>query len=264
MKIFKILLSVTIALALSVLGANVLSPLVGIKPILIGSFLFAANFVPVNGVLPILIFTAPGGIGAVFTQNIPFLPQDLAWNDGANPLTNLRISTAKDGVLHDWNAAAIAAMNGYMHVGPLAANEVAMKLATGHSVKNVTITGTTSAAGAINFFAHSDNQGNSGPVIPYRSQMDTVIALTPTVFQNFCALFIPTMAAGTDYADITFSDGHIDRYETEDLLSISSSYQQVGGLIINNITQLIKRVSLRCAANTPVYTLRFLIPGQRA
>ncbi len=209
-----------------------------------------------------LIFTAPGGIGAAFTQNIPFLPEILHWNDAAAPLTNLRIGTKEHGVLHDCNAAAIAAMNGYMNVGVQAANDVTMKVATGNLDANVTINGTTSAAGAINFYAASDNRGQGMTPCPLKSQIDTNIALTPTVYQNFMALFIPTMATLTDYADIEFSDGHKDRFEIEDLIARSTTYQQVAAIVINNITSYIHRVTLRTAANTPVYSLRVFIKGQ--
>jgi hypothetical protein len=92
--------------------------------------------------------------------------------------------------------------------------------------------------------------------------MDTVIALTPTTFQNFMALFIPTMATLTDYADVEFSDGHVQRMEIEDLIAMSTNYQDIGGIIINNITSYIHRVTLRCAANTPVYSVRLYIKGQ--
>lgn len=209
-----------------------------------------------------LIFSAPGGVGTPFTQNIPFLPEILRWNDAAAPLINLRISTKEDGVLHDWNAAAIAAMNGYMHVGPQAANDVTMKIASGHLDAAVTVNGTTSAAGAINFYSSSDNKGQGMTPVPLKSQIDTVIALTPTIFQNFMALFIPIMATLTDYADVEFSDGHKERMEIQDLIGRSTEYQQIPGIIINNITSYIHRVSLRCAANTPVYSLRAYIKGQ--
>jgi len=209
-----------------------------------------------------LIYTAPGGIAAPFLQNIPFLPKQLHWNDAANPLTSLRIGTKEDGVLHDWDAAALAAMNGYMKTGAQAANDVTVNVASGHLDAQAVLSGVTSAAGAINFYSCSDNKGGGMTPVALKSQADTVIALTITTFQNFMALFIPTMATLTDYADVQFDDGHTERMEIEDLLSMSSDYQQVPGIIINNITSYIHRVSLRCAANTVVYTLKTHIKGQ--
>ena len=209
-----------------------------------------------------LIFTVPGGIATPFIQPLPFLPENLFWDDAAAPLTSLRISTKEDGVLHDWNAAAIAAMNGYMLKGPIVANDVHMKVTSGHVDCQATISGVTSAAGAINFYSRSDNKGQGMKPVMLKSQIDTVIALTPTTFQNFMALFIPTMATLTDYADVEFDDGHKERMEIQDLLAMSLEYQYLQGIIINNITSYIHRVSLRCAANTPVYSLRVHIPGQ--
>lgn len=205
-----------------------------------------------------LVFTAPGGVATPFTFNLPFLPEFLSYNPGANPLTSLRISTIEDGVLHDWNAAAIAAMNNYMKVGTVTANDVFLRLADGHLTKGVTINGVTAAAGAINFFAHSDRLGSSA----FKSQIDTSLALTPTTFDKFTALFVPAMATGTDYADITFSNGHQQRFEMEELRTLSSLYQQVEGIIINNVASYISKVVLRCAAATPVYSLRVFIKGQ--
>jgi hypothetical protein len=228
------------------------------------SILTIQSFIPHSDCITwgMLIFTAPGGIGAAFTQNIPFLPEALHWNDAAAPLTNLRISTKEEGVLHDWNAAAIAAMNGYMNVGVQAANDVDMKVASGHLERQVTINGTTSAAGAINFYARSDNKGQGMTPVCLKSQIDTNIALTQTIYQNFMAMFIPTMATLTDYADVEFDDGHKERLEIQDLIGMSTLYQQVAAIIINNITSYIHRVSLRTAANTPVYTLKVFIKGQ--
>lgn len=209
-----------------------------------------------------LIYTAPGGIATPFTQSLPFLPENLYWDDAAAPLTSLRLSTKEDGVLHDWNAAAIAAMNGYMLKGQIVANNVHMKVASGHYDSAATISGVTSTAGAINFYSRSDNRGQGMTPVPLKSQIDTVIALTPTTFQNFMALFIPTMATLTDYADVEFDDGHKERMELEDLFAMSLEYQYKQGVIINNITSYIHRVVLRCAANTPVYSLRVHIKGQ--
>lgn len=205
-----------------------------------------------------LVFTAPGGAATAFTFNLPFLPEFLNYNPGANPLTSLRVSTLEDGVLHDWNAASIAAQNGYMKVGTQTANDVFLRLADGHLSKNVTVNGVTSAAGAVNFFAHSDRIGSS----PFRSQIDTALALTPTTFDKFTALFIPAMATSTDYADITFATGHQQRFEMEELRSLSGLYQQVEGIIINNVGSYISKVVLRCAAATPVYSLKVAIKGQ--
>jgi hypothetical protein len=250
-------------LMLSVMGGFTFGALLDVSPLIPGIVCFVSSFVPMPGAsLYGLAFTAPGGIGVVFTNPLPYLPERLHWNDAGNPLTNLRISTAEEGVIHDFDAAAIAAMNGYLKVGPMAANDVTLNLATGHCIRNTTITGTTSAAGAINFYTYSDNKGQGGPCYPLKSQMDTIIALTPVVFQNFMALFIPTMATLTDYADVEFSDGHLQRMEIEDLISRSTDFQELPGIVIDNHLSYVHRVTIRTAANTPIYTLKIFIKGQ--
>jgi hypothetical protein len=205
-----------------------------------------------------LIYTAAGGIGTAFTTNLTYLPQWLKWNDAAAPLTSLRVTTNEDGVIHDLTAAAIAAMNGYRKVGAQAANDVWIRLADGELKRTVTLSGVTSAAGAINFFECSQRRGAS----PFKTQIDTALALTATTFDKFTALFIPTLAAGTDYIDLSFINGFQKRYELADLVSLSSLFQQVEGCIVDNMRSHIQKAVIRCAANTPVYTLKVFIKGQ--
>lgn len=207
----------------------------------------------------LLIFTAPGGIGTPFAFNMTYLPEFLTFNHGGNQLTSLRVETQEDGVLHDWTAAGLNAMNGFMKVGTQTANDVFLRLADGElRPKNVTISGVTSAAGAIGFYVASDNKGTAA----FKSSNAAILALNPTLFEKFTALFIPAMATATDYAEITFDDGHVQRFEMEDLRRLSSQYQQVEGIIINNVDGYMKRVLVRCAAQTPAYILAVHIKNQ--
>lgn len=255
-KILSVLL-ISMFAAVSLEAAFGVNPLIGGAVSLVGSCL-SFNSTGFN----FLLFTAPGGIGTPFQYNGPFLPELLHWNDAAAPITNLRVTTKEHGTLHDMNAACIAALNGYMHVGVQAANDVTMKLATGHLDAQVTISGNTSAVGAINFYASSDNKGQGMAPVPLITQIDTNIALTQSTYQNFMALFIPTMATLTDYADMTFNDGHTERWEIQDIIARSTTYQEVAAICVNNITSYIHRLVLRTAANTPVYTLKVFIKGQ--
>lgn len=207
----------------------------------------------------LLIFTAPGGAGTPFSFNMTYLPEFLSYNPGANPLTSLRIETQEDGVLHDWNAAAIAAMNGFMKVGTVTANDVNLRISDGElRPKNVTISGVTSAAGAVNFYVVSDSKGT----VPFKSSNASILALNPTRFEKFTALFVPAMATLTDYAEIEYDDGHRQRWEMEDIRRMSSSFQQVEGIIINNVNGYIRAATLRCAAATPAYILSVFIRQQ--
>jgi len=206
-----------------------------------------------------LIFTAPGGVATPFSFNMTYLPEFLHYNPAAAPLTSLRVETQEDGVLHDWTAAGIAAMNGFMYVGTPTANDVILRLGDGElRPKNVTISGVTSAAGAINFYVHSDNKG----LAAYKSSNAAILALNPTTFEKFTALFIPAMATLTDYAEITYDDGHQQRWEMQDLRIQSTKYQQVPTICINNVDGRIKKAVVRCAAATPAYILSVFIKGQ--
>ena len=206
-----------------------------------------------------LIFTAPGGAATPFAFNMTYLPEFLHYNPAANPLTSLRVESQEDGVLHDWTAAGIAAMNGFMRVGALTANDVILRLGDGElKPKNVTISGVTSAAGAVNFYAHSDNKGMAA----FKSSNAAILALNPTTFEKFTAVFIPAMATLTDYAEITYDDGHTQRWEMQELRVQSTAYQEVPGIIINNIDGKIVKAIVRCAAATPAYILSVYIKGQ--
>lgn len=226
------------------------------------SIMTVSAFVPgPEGVtIGLLIFTAPGGAATPFSFNMTYLPEFLSYNPGANPLTSLRIETQEDGVLHDWNAAAIAAMNNFMKVGTVTANDVNLRIADGElRPKNVTISGVTSAAGAVNFYVVSDSKG----IVPFKSSNAAILALNPTKFEKFTALFIPALATLTDYAEVEYDDGHKQRWEMEDIRRMSSSFQQVEGIIINNVNGYIKAVTIRTAALTPCYILSVFVPGQK-
>jgi len=206
-----------------------------------------------------LIFTAPGGIATPFSFNMTYLPEFLHYNPAANPLTSLRVETQEDGVLHDWTAAGIAAMNGFMFVGTPTANDVILRLGDGElRPKNVTISGVTSAAGAVNFYVASDNKG----LAAYKSSNAAILALNPTTFEKFTALFIPAMATLTDYAEVTYDDGHQQRWEMQDIRIQSTKFQQTPQIVINNVDGRIKKAIVRCAAATPAYILSVYIKGQ--
>lgn len=223
---------------------------------------FGANpdmFASAGVISGMIIFTAPGGVATPFSFNMTFLPEFIGWNDGGNPLTSLRIETQEDGVLHDFTAAGIAAMNGFMKVGAQAANEVLITLASGEiRPKNVTVSGVTSAAGAIAFSVCSDNTG----IVAFKSSNAAILAANPTVFEKFTALFVPAAVTATDRFEVEFSDGHKQNFDIVDLQRLSSQYQQVQGTIVNNKDGYIKKVTVTCAAAHPAYILSVYIPGQ--
>lgn len=202
--------------------------------------------------LAILIFTAPGGVGVNFTFNMSYLPEWIQWNDGGNPLNNLRVETQEDGVLHDWSAAAIAAMSGFLNVGALAANTNRMIIADGQlNNRHVTISGQTSALGAINMFVSSDNLG----VSPFQTSLSNVIANNDTEFTKFSALFLPNVVTATDRVQVFYKDGHNQIYDSAELAAQSTMYQEVPGVIINNVPGYIDKVIVTSILGGAAYKL---------
>ena len=251
--------------AISVLFCSVLlgfcfeiSPLVAIP--FVGAGAIALNNVGLfpTGSLPLMVFTAPGGAGTPFTFNLPYLPQFLTYNHAANPLTSLKVSTKQFGVMHDYNAAMIAAMNAYMLNGALPATNVLLRIATGNiPSQDCTISGVTAAAGAINIFANSDNQSKIAK--PFIAKQSAILALTPTRFSKFTALFIPALAAATDRVEIEYISGYKEILENQELTALSSIYQNVAGVIVNNVNSYMKEVTVVTAAATPCYILSVMV-----
>lgn len=227
----------------------------GVNPVIpfTGSLVLGLFIPRVPGVALGMLFTAAGGIGTAFAADFKGLPQFLTWNDGGNPINFLQVETKEDGVIHNIVAAGIAVINGYMCLGALPANTVILRIANGFlKDKNVRISGTTSAVGAINFYGASDCFGTA----MFKTTAATIIAAEPTVFQNFTAIWTPTMATVTDYAMVEYQSGLMTKWEIEDLTETSAVYQDAPQIMLNNINMNIHRATYVCAANTPAYILK--------
>lgn len=204
-----------------------------------------------------LLYTSPA-VAGTYQFNLTFIPEFFTWNDAGVPITLFRVETQEDGVLADYNAAAIAAINGYMMPGVQAANQVTLRLADGKIDKrNVTITLTTAAAASIGFNACSDNNGS----IPYILKNAAILAANPTDFDKFAAIFTPAAAATTRFT-IEFADGLKQIMSPADLLALSSIYNGVPGIIVNNIQSYIKKVTIESVAALASYVLSYKLPGQ--
>jgi hypothetical protein len=235
MKIFKTVLSLVL-IALSIITIN---HFLGVPGVIAGS----------------LVFTAPGGVAAPFAFNMQYLPQFLTFNNVV-PLTSLQVETAEDGVIHRWVAASLAVINGYMVLGAQAANIVLLRIANGElSSKKVTISGVTSAAGAIGFYEAADKKGTK----PFRTATGQILAGQPTTFTDFTAIWVPTMAAVTDYCEIQYTSGHRKTYNINDLTALSSMYQEVPQIMVNNVNAYIKSATFTCVAATPAYIYNMVL-----
>lgn len=251
MKRSKIILSLLLATLFSVAGGMVTSFAIGCGPILptIGYFVISMFPTPA-GALCINIFTAPGGVGVPFLWQMNYLPEHLSF-DNTNPLTSLKVETTEDGVLHDWTAPGMIAMSDFMIKAP-AFGFLSFRLADGElRPKNVTISGVTAGVGTTPFFVSSDRVGK----LSLRSKNAYVLPNNPTLFEKFTALFIPTMATGTDRIEVTFNNGLQQTFNLEDLVALSGYYQNQRGVILNNYTAYIAKAIVTCAAATPVYVL---------
>jgi len=255
------LLLVSIVSGVGIGAALDVSPLIPVA----GSFLLSIAPLPglPAGSLYSLLFTAAGGIGTPFAFQFKGLPQFLTWNDAGNPLTDLRVETQEDGVIHDWLAASLAAMNGFMIQGAIPANNIIVRLASGFiKNKNVTISGHTAAVGAINFYAASDNCGvydtrGNFALYSLKTQNAQILALEPTTFSDFTAIFVPAMAAG-DTCEILYNNGHRQLYNINDLTNLSTIYQGAPGIIVNNVNANMHSAQFQCAAAHPAYVLKVL------
>ena len=258
MKRSKFLLSLLIATVFSIIGGAVTAVAVGCSAVVPSVAYLVISMLPTpSGVLCINIFTAPGGAATAFLFQLNYLPEHLCF-DNTVPLTSLKVETTDDGVLHDWTRDGLIAMADFLLKAP-AVGTIQFRLADGElRPKNVTISGVTSGVGVVPFFISSDRVGR----MALKSKNAYVLPNNPTTFEKFSALFIPTMASGTDRAEITFNNGLQQTFAMEDLLNLSGNYQSQRGVIINNTTAYINKVILTCAAATPVYILNANIPGQ--
>jgi hypothetical protein len=259
MKPFKILFSLIVAVIFAFIGGNITSMAIGVNPYIASGVFFVGSLIPTpKGIAAFNIFTAPGGVATAFSFQLNYLPEHLTFTNVV-PLTSLKVETTEDGVLHDWTAAGLVATANFMVRGVVPASTVQFRLSDGElRPKNVTISGVTSAAGAVPFFISSDRIGS----MCLQTKNAAILANNPTTFTRFTALFLPTMATVTDRAEITYNSGLTYTYNMEDLLRLSSNFQNVAGVIINNYTSYIQKVVVTCAAATPAYVMSVKIPGQ--
>lgn len=199
-------------------------------------------------------YTAAGGAGAAFNFPLTFLPEFFYFNPAANQLTSLKVEDQGDGILLDLDTTGINAVKNFMTSG-IVTNGVFLRLADGIILnRNVTISGVTSAAGAVDFFCSGDNMGKT----PFKYTKATILANNLTAFTKFSALFLPSLAAG-DRVYIEFNDGTQQIFEREELNMLSGIYQNVVGYIINNVGSYIKKASVLAAAQQTGYQLSVLL-----
>jgi hypothetical protein len=199
-------------------------------------------------------YTAAGGAATPFGFNLSYLPENLIFNPAANQLTSLKVDDQEDGVILDLDTAGINAVKNFMYVGTKA-NAVRLVLADGNRMnRNISISGVTSAAGAIDFYTNSDNKGT----VTIKTGKVAILANNPTEFTKFSALFLPSLAAG-DRVIVDFIDGHTQIYERDELEQLSGNNNNVVGYHVNNVTSYINKVTVICAAANTAYKMSVLV-----
>jgi hypothetical protein len=198
-------------------------------------------------------YTAAGGVATAFSFPLTFIPEFIIFNNVV-PLTSLKVEDQGDGVILDLDATGIAALKNFMFAGTVA-NNVLLVLADGIRLnRNITVSGVTSAAGAIDFYTSGDNKGTA----TIKSTKAAILANNPTVFSKFTALFLPSLAAG-DKVYVDYNDGSTQIFEAAELSQLSGHFGNVTGIVVNNVSSYIKQVQVIAAAAQTAYLLSLLI-----
>lgn len=200
-------------------------------------------------------YTAAGGAATAFSFNMTFLPEFLFYAT-ANALTSLKVEDQGDGVILDLDSAGCTAVKNFAVYG-IPTNGHLFRLADGVRLgRNITVSGVTSAAGAVDFFVSGDNKG----IASFTYNKFAILANNPTDIRKFSALFIPSLAA-SDRVYVDYLDGHTQIYEREELAALSGIFQTTTGYVINNINSYIDKVQIVCASLNTAYKMAVMIKG---
>jgi len=198
-------------------------------------------------------YTAAGGAATPFSFQLTFCPEFLVWSNTV-ALTSIKVEDQGYGTVLDLDSTGIPAVGNLMFIGTVASN-LMLVLADGVLLnRNITISGVTSAAGAIDFYVSGDKKGTAF----MKTTKAAILANNPTVFSKFTALFVPSMAAG-DRAIVDYVSGHSQIYEVAELKQLSGHFQNVTGAIINNVQSYIKQVTMLCASQNTAYILSVVV-----
>lgn len=229
--------------------------LLGLVVLICASF-FIENWLAGAGVVySIFLFQAAGGVGVTTSYTMTYVPQYLIFNDGGNIPTGIKVTVLGDGIIHDTAAAQLPLIRAIRLYGNIA-NQYMIPLANGIiKGKNTTIDFTTSAVGAIDVYGVSFEEGDAYVT----TLQQTVLANSGAEFRKWAYLCIPAMGA-TDYVNIEFEDGTVQRFEQEEIPTIAGNYQNLvaAQYIIDNIDARIRMLQLIPAANRTLGVMRYV------
>lgn len=198
------------------------------------------------------IGTLTTGATVVTTITLNYLPQYLYFI-AATALTSIKVNVAGDGVICDLDSDGIAGISGIRRFGAVT-NSYYIPLANGLIPnKVVTITITNSAAQTPAIYGHSLQKGN----MYLTSLQQTALASSGVTFKDFAHLCVESMAT-TDQMTVEYHDGHVEDYESTELLGQYTLYSnEVDSYCIDNVEQNVKSVKLIPAADRTVVLTRW-------
>lgn len=202
-----------------------------------------------------LVFSNPGGVGNVSTNQLTYIPEYLEFTT-ADQLTSIEVVSAGDGTICKLDSAGINALGRIRKIGNVT-NRYSIPLANGLIVgKNVTVTTTTSAVGAIDFFAYSRQPGQ----VIVQTMMQEVLANSGFNFTDFFYWASPS-AGATDEFNVTFTSGTTQKFQRSEFQSMLSFTQLAtnsgSDYAIDNLARVISMLNYIPAAQRTVYLARF-------
>lgn len=202
------------------------------------------------------IGTLTTGAAVQTIMKLNYLPQYLYYI-AATALTGLVVTVSGDGVILNLDAVGLAAISGIRRYGAVT-NSYLIPLADGFVPnKVVEMVFTNSAAQTPDIFGFSMVKGDSYCY----SFMETVLASSGKIFQNFAHLAVLSMAA-TDLLTVTYEDGHVQDFNSVELLGVYTLYSnEVDSYCIDNLDFAIVTVKLVPAADRKVLITKFVPVG---
>lgn len=203
------------------------------------------------------IGTLTTGAASVDTFTTQWLPAYLYYI-AATQLTSIKVIVGGDGVLLDLDAAGLNAVSGIRRYGAVA-NSYLIPLSDGFvPFKTVEIVTTNSAAQTPALYGFSLQKGSA--YIATRRQ--TVLASSGHTFSDFAQLAVASMAT-TDECTVGYADGHVQKYESTELLGVYTLYSnETDSYCFDNLDGMIKYVTLIPAADRVCYVTKFLPIGE--
>lgn len=226
--------------------------LVVLVALTVATFVASVFTMPKKALVPMYIGIMTTGASVVTTITIQYVPEYLLITGATTQLTGLKVEIlGEDYATIDLDATGLTAVGLHRRMAS-AAGTYLIPIADG-VIKGPTcvITLTNSAAQTPSVYAMGDNVGNNLCLITKQK----VLANSNTRFENFGALFCPSLAASTDLATIEMADGLVQIFERSDLFAISGLISAIQAYYIDNLAGRIKSVNLNVAADQTVYKM---------